>query len=359
MKLNHLAGGGQRAAYIDVMRFVGLSLIILAHVAPPETLLHLRSFDVPMMLFVSGLAYAGKSPTYSIGFLTRRFLRLVVPVYLFLTFYFLAAAALYATLGIDFGIRAHHVIGSYLLMDGIGYVWVIRVFLIVSLLTPFLLAINRKVTSHTLLAILLLAAVAATTCAIRANFLTQSILVREFLYYAIGYGAMFLLGVRAATATPSARAILAIVILIALVTTAFAHNLDTFVCFNNFKYPPQLSFLLYGALMSLLTMFIAKAATPQSISDSTQSPTIPPTQSPRSRAFTLANPLTLFIGANTIWIYLWHIPLIQLTGRLSLHFLLRYIIVYTLATLICYLQCRITDRLAITHPSPLLKYLKG
>lgn len=43
----------QRNNCIDLLRFWGLSLIILAHVNPPGILFHIRCFDVPLMLFVS------------------------------------------------------------------------------------------------------------------------------------------------------------------------------------------------------------------------------------------------------------------------------------------------------------------
>jgi fucose 4-O-acetylase-like acetyltransferase len=47
---------------IDILRVAGLLLIILAHVSPPFLLFQFRTFDVPLMVFVSGLSYlaAGK-----------------------------------------------------------------------------------------------------------------------------------------------------------------------------------------------------------------------------------------------------------------------------------------------------------
>lgn len=134
---------------IDLLRFLGLSLIILAHVNPPELLFQVRAFDVPLMLFISGLAFSNKNPDFSRFFFVNRFKRLVIPVYIFLTAYFVAVF-LARLVNIDFGVRIHHVIGSYLLMDGIGYVWVIRVFLIIGLLLPFLLLFEQRVRNQLL-----------------------------------------------------------------------------------------------------------------------------------------------------------------------------------------------------------------
>ena len=126
----------QRDSSIDVLRFVGLSLIILAHSAPPDTIFNLRTFDVPLMLFVSGLTLFNKQPVFSIGVFMHRVLRLVLPVYIFMTIYFIIAVTIQSK-GINLNVTKTDIIGTYLLLA--GYVWIIRVFLIVGLLTPFLL----------------------------------------------------------------------------------------------------------------------------------------------------------------------------------------------------------------------------
>lgn len=50
----------QRDLYIDFLRFIGISLIILAHVEAPSGITQFRSFDVPLMVFVSGLSFSTK-----------------------------------------------------------------------------------------------------------------------------------------------------------------------------------------------------------------------------------------------------------------------------------------------------------
>ena len=44
---------------VDLLRFIGISMIFLAHIGPPAALFQLRSFDVPLMIFVSGLSTPG------------------------------------------------------------------------------------------------------------------------------------------------------------------------------------------------------------------------------------------------------------------------------------------------------------
>ena len=50
----------QRDLYIDFLRFIGISLIILAPVEAPAGITQFRSFDVPLMVFVSGLSFSTK-----------------------------------------------------------------------------------------------------------------------------------------------------------------------------------------------------------------------------------------------------------------------------------------------------------
>lgn len=73
---------------IDFIKFIGLSLIILAHVHPPFVLFQIRCFDVPLMLFASGLAFSGKSIDNYIKFVLPRTKRLICPLYVFLSVYF-------------------------------------------------------------------------------------------------------------------------------------------------------------------------------------------------------------------------------------------------------------------------------
>lgn len=186
---------------IDLLRFLGLSLIILAHVQPPEVLLELRCFDVPLMLFVSGLAFADKRPDFSISYFIKRFKRLVIPVWLFLSVYFIIVLSL-QHFGLNFGVRKEHIIGSYIFMDGIGFVWVIRVFLIIALLTPPLIWLSNKIKSNVIFCVLMMILLCIDELMLVNNIGTDNTFIREFCYYGIGYSLMFMLGLRFRSLSP-------------------------------------------------------------------------------------------------------------------------------------------------------------
>ena len=42
-----------RIEYIDFLKFIGLTGIIIAHVGSPNWIMMLRSFDVPLMVIIS------------------------------------------------------------------------------------------------------------------------------------------------------------------------------------------------------------------------------------------------------------------------------------------------------------------
>ena len=82
----------KRYIYIDYLKVLGLLLVILAHVNCPSPLMQVRSFDVPLLVFVSGfLASKSYSGHNAKGYYWKRIKRLVFPAWIFLTFFFLCA----------------------------------------------------------------------------------------------------------------------------------------------------------------------------------------------------------------------------------------------------------------------------
>ena len=306
-----------RDVTIDLLRFFGLSLIILAHVNPPNLLFQWRVFDVPLMLFVSGLAFSGRKPDFSLHFFFKRVKRLVIPVYVFLTVYF-SFVSIARLAGIDFGVRLHHVIGSYLLMDGIGYVWVIRVFLIVGIFTPLLLALDHKIKHHGLFLLIVVAILLVDEMLIVNKVGLAIPFVQETVYYGIGYGLIFSLGLRFNRFSPKQKVFVFVVAALGYAGLQLvAYRVGGVISIQAFKYPPRALFLLYGTMMSFLTVTIVKAL----VHNEAHSPK-----------------WMLFIGQNTIWIYLYHIPLSPLTGMVSFPWFVRFIVVYTASALVVYMQ---------------------
>ena len=328
----------QRDLSIDLLRFVGLSLIVLAHVSPPFWLWEIRSFDVPLMVFVSGLAYAGRTSDFTPAFFWHRAKRLLVPVWLFLTLYFLSAFVLREVAGIDFGIRENHVIGSYVLKDGIGYVWIIRVFLMIAFCTPFMLAIDHRIKQGWIWNVLLVLLVAIPGCCYYWKVGTSTGLVCDYVYYLVGYLPFFMFGLRLHKITPARQWGMAILCMCLLVVWNWVHInwIGGGIVVNYYKYPPRAIFIIYGMMMTVLC---SKGAI-------------------RMKAVKVPD-VVWFVSRNTIWIYLYHIPLAQLTGKMDIVWYVRYLMVYAIAVCVVWMQVCAVRRLKRMKSLSLFSYLEG
>lgn len=329
-----------RDEYIDFLKFVGLTMIMLAHVHPPVWLYELRSFDVPLMLFASGLAFSGKQIDSQIHFLCTRTLRLVTPVYLFLIGYFIALWFLP-----DRHVQADEVVGSFLLLNAhsIGYVWVIKVFLLVMLCTPVMLRLDRKLNDRQWNAAILVLLVAVELSGLLLAHLKPGGLAVYYAYYetvqfVLAYSIPFLFGLRfrvverrrKQTALFLLALLMAVVLLVLYAQTGDALHLST-----RYKFPPRAAFILWGTLAA----FILWSA---------------------RRMLGILSRLRLiaFCGRHTLWIYLWHIPLVSLTRPLGDHWLPRLVLVWCVSLALYAVQISLVKWVERRHPHPLLRYLR-
>ena len=135
---------------IDYLRIVGLFCIILAHVHPPGLIFNLRTFDVPFMVVISGLLYrvTSKKQESIFHYIYKRAVRLIAPVYIFLTIYFLMLFFVTKFNIINFNefkISKKLLLGSYGMVSGIGYVWIIRIYFMIALLAKPSVKIFEKI----------------------------------------------------------------------------------------------------------------------------------------------------------------------------------------------------------------------
>jgi len=329
----------ERDKYIDFLRFLGITLIVIAHIDAPFTLTQLRTFDVPLMVFVSGLSYSGRSlkPSWS-SFYWPRIKRIIVPVYIFLSFYFV----FFYLLGLP--LTWEKVINSYLLStDGsIGYVWIMRVFLLIMIVTPLLCNINKHF-NNTYFYLLLLA-IFLSNCALvyvlekYANT-SSLIIIEETMPYLLGYSIFFLLGLRLKESKNKYGLLILVGVLFVfsyIILKANGLIDDAERGINSFKYPPTHVFILYGAVMCMTLWFLRNTL-----------------------CYFANNRFVLFVGRNTIWIYLWHILFVILSYKLFDNWIVRYFFVYIGAISLYMVQYVVVKQLEKRYNWTCLKYLRG
>ena len=331
-----------RDLYIDFLRFLGLSLVILVHINPPIDIVQVRCFDVPLMLFVSGLTVSGSITNNYKDYIIKRCKRLVLPVWMFLAVYLPVLYFFQFKFLSEQYLTGEMIIRSFLLLDkSIGYVWIIRIFLMVMLVTPFIQRVNNIVQSQDIFVLILsIMFVFLEGIHILGKFFCEnyfaSFIIVDILQHGLAYSIPFFLGMRCRTMNKSGQ-----YKLLAFIIVSFAISLVCYLsCYGlpiiitpNFKTPPHSYYIVYGCFVSVILWHL-KNVVPKWITN---------------RYFVL-------LGQNTIWIYLWHMPFALISTKISESWPIRYIVVYSCAILFFMIQRYVVNK---TKSNFVRKYFLG
>ena len=152
-------------------------------------------------------------------------------------------------------------------------------------------------------------------------------IVEKTLFYVVPYGAVFALGLRFLSLTKLQLVLVGA--FVGLVFVSFSLRLmvmyDEFIPTQAYKYPPQAYYVSYAILMSIL-LWASVARLLDFV-----------------RALNLTD-LVEFIGQNSIWIYLWHIPFVIV---ISAPFYIKYPLILGASVLITFIQVSFLKRLLL------------
>jgi len=295
----------ERLLTIDSARFIGISLIILAHVLGPGSLLfQIRSFDVPLMVFISGLTSSGKDIPNYWKYFSHRFLRLMVPVWIFYSLYFVI---LYIGFRLNWAIDfpSWGIIGrTFLCLEGYG--WIIRVFVLIALVAPFLIKLEDKVRNPFVFLVITGGLIVIQEPLSHVFKGTDSALYKDLwegcLLSLTGYIPAFLAGLRMRNAQRWEQllfvAIFSLTTILVFISPAIPFDLEYF------KRPPRFPFIVYGIAVSCLIWLCQ----------------------PVLKELSKIRPC-VFVGQNTIWIYMWHILILLFVFRIQVPWWAQYLIV--------------------------------
>lgn len=340
----------------DFLKAIGILSIILAHTLPKsETLIYqLRNFDVPLMVIVSGALFWETSgdKNYSLpDYLMKRCYRLILPTWIFLVFFFIAAYFISQLQGLGYPFSLKEIFYSFtLLIGGIGYVWIIRVFLLMAIIAPLLLSLKRLLGKNTLFLLAIIATYLAYEVLLififqipeieirnLQDFLFQrvliSLLVSQILLLLIPYGCLFAFGMIIPQMKKENIAFFMMIFLAIFVSLALTYASETgsFVLTQNYKYPPRLYYVSYSIFMSLLLYLISERIFRE------------PQKNDLLHKLNL-NKIIVFLSSSSLWIYLWHVFLLYYWRILFRQFGIRqdflppFFIVATLSILIVLCQ---------------------
>ena len=253
----------QRDLTIDFLRCVGLLLIVLAHVDPPNFIFQMRTCDVPIMVFVSGMAFS--LSTHDIDsiskykvYIWKRFKRLIIPTWIFLTAYFIFFGILkcFFVRNADISFTIPLIIRSYSLIDGVGYVWVIRVYFLMALIAPMI----KKLVKLNIKTQLIVVICAGIINEILSQYLEQMdggifFVLKYTLLYILGYGIIYYFGnvcQKMSNIKLSYITILFLAVFVVILLVTHQPSIQAA------KYPPKMYYISYGMIASLILLMMAR-----------------------------------------------------------------------------------------------------
>lgn len=313
----------KRDVSIDLLRTIGFICVVLAHIDPPNFIFELRGFDVSLMVFASGMSYAInpkgiKSVQSYVEYVISRFFRLVVPTWITLMFFFIIFGGVIGKHVEGLSFSLNEIIMSFSLLDGIGYVWIMRVFFILAVFAPlFAIELNKmevKMALTILALCLLICELLAWIVVPRRGFFWR--LFEWYGLYLLSYGVVFILGMIARKIDRKTIGLIAFIsLIIVLIRWSFLGR----VAMKSLKYPPRLVYLLYGIGCSLLCFLLANSKLGQKMGE---------------------NRVVQFISRNSMELYLWHIIYVSFFyyGIIVIKlWIIKYIIVLWLSCISCLL----------------------
>lgn len=330
----------RRLYYIDFLKAFGLAAIIIAHANPPSILFAFRSFDVPLMVILSSYLARKSYRKYKdtndgiLNYYKTRFARLVFPTWLFLIIYFIVVG-----LVVKDARSFDYYLKSFLLTKyGIGYVWIMLIYLYSALLVPVIERIGFSIKAVVVIILFYL----AYEILYHFQIGTNNMFVETTFYYIIPYGLLTYIGYNLDKIKRKKLIIFIVVNLIIFTATALYLHARTgdFQQVQAYKYPPRLYYLSYGIFFSLSLMTICK--------------------NKRYEKY-FNNKIIQYISSHSMWIYLWHILTLSTYEKLHLpeNWILKFIAVSISAILIVILVNKFLDKLEERKHIKLFDYLRG
>lgn len=324
--------GNSRNVEIDVLRSLGMLLIIIAHIKAPYSLTVFRCFDVPLMVYVSGLCY-GKKPLMEgvLNFYKKRILRLIIPTWLFLSVLFIIERIMLGPLELE------PIIKSYLFYYNdsyFSYMWIIKVFLLIMLITPLLISIVSKCSR--LVVYLIMIGLILVEEILAVNLCGGELkwqIFEESVPYLIGYSVFFVLGMLTKSYNEKEE-ILQLVCIGGICAAIFIcwYIQNGEMPINNYKYPPRFLYIVYGCIMPLILWWTRRLFRFEAAET-------------KGKISKYVLRYLVFVGQNTLWLYLWHIPLVLFSNHFINQWYIKYFVVLAGCSTIMLIQTLIVKKI--------------
>lgn len=246
----------KRDTTVDLLRSISLILIMLAHVGMNGSIYSIRAFDVVCMVFLGGMSfsYTAHKETNYFSYLWKRIKKLVIPVYIFYLIYFPIVYFLHLFSPEIVLPKIDTILWSLIFNQTatIGYVWIIRVFLLMALLNPLFYYLKQKIPNTWIHIVLCFISLYSLLILIPyRTFLTPYIkrLYTLYLLYGIGYGTASAFGFHYNSFHKTQKLVISAILASYLLFFVYQNGI---IPVTDYKYPPHPYYLSYGILISIL-----------------------------------------------------------------------------------------------------------
>jgi fucose 4-O-acetylase-like acetyltransferase len=259
----------------------------------------------------------GKNNVGFISYVLSRVKRLLFPLWCFLTLFFLLVY-LFGAQNI-LNINLSKIFYSYAMLGGIGYVWVIRIFLMIAILSPLYVGVSKHLNDGRVIFCSYAVILISSLLVVWVKEYTHGVVFftfTEVIIPAISYGVLFIIGCRFNNFSINHKVIFFMlgVLSIVLIEIFSMYSYGELLFPQQYKYPPSYLYVFYA--FALIPVFYLLSNCLVSKFE----------RNVRAKA------ILVFISSNTIWIYFLHIPVVEFF-RIS-HVLDEYYIKWVLAFLI-------------------------
>lgn len=320
----------------DYLKFIGMIGLLIAHISSNKIILSIRSFDVNLLIILSAIlatdtVHSDMTLCEIRTYIKKRILRLAVPTWIFITIYLL--------LNLVFRFADYNIVNivrSYLFQDNsISYVWIIYVYLIVAAMMPFIVRVDLINSRNNKLIFCL-----CVLCYIFLYMISDDYYYRVIVLYPIVYGMIsaFAINWNGFSAKYKRIFLCACTALFLCLAVFYYYRTGMMLSIDAFKYPPKLYYLTYTLAVSFALLEIFQ----------------------KIKMGGIVTYYITFVCRHSLWFYLWHILMLQISYRISDNEWIRFLTVIVGSSLIIFAQETLVNKLAdLGFNKKLLSIFKG
>ena len=237
----------EREYTIDLARVISTFLVMLAHVSIPNNIREIRSFDVILLIFISGRCINYKNYFH---YLLKRFKRLVVPTWGLLIVLFSITEVVCKILKKGMIYTPLQIVNSFLFFnDGIGYIWIIRIYLGIAIILPFIFYLLKYIRNDAI-KILIIYVFLVVLAYLKIDI--KNLSFKYYIYEILVYTVISSLSYSIFNIENEERRnrLMYLLLLVSLFFTV-SLSINGFIPNEN-KYPPRGLYIFYGIFMSIL-----------------------------------------------------------------------------------------------------------